>query len=255
MCNEIELEEMISNTVEKTITEMFSRFENRFETNMANKMNVMSNSFAYITKMLEDSGIASTNIDKRRITWQTDMKNIIYELVSINRSAFPSYNSVIKTVCLRMRDVYGVVIDQLRKDYRDKYNLDSSPDILEVISDNKTVKNLFETIIRGLLPKDYQFRDDNLSDDEYSDRNRQEDAIKELIKPLAEKYNDSSKGYSKTLRVVYKHMDCSWTNLQTRYKNNNNLKTTPQKMTIITNNQYVFRKFKKCVQKLLDDAG
>lgn len=153
-----------------------------------------------------------------------------------------------------MRNVYGIVIEQLRKEYRDKYGRDSLPEALEAISEDKTSRDLFETILRGLFPKGYWNHEDDTADDNYNECKTQEEIVRDLIKPLAEKYNDLSKGYNKTLRVVYKRMDCSWSNLQTRYKNNNNLKTIPQKMTIVINNQSVFRKFKKCVNELLDEV-
>lgn len=248
------IREMINDAVRTTLTEMFSEFENKVDANITNKMNVMSNSFAYIAKILEDSGIATSNIDKHKISWQTDMKNIAYELIHINREEFPTYNSVLKAVCLRMRNVYGIVLEQLRKEYRDRYGLDYFPDTLEAVSDDKISRELFETILRGLFPEDYWSHRDGVVDDKYTEVKTQEDVVRDLIKPLAEKYNDTTKGYAKTFRVVYKRMGCSWSNLQTRYKNNNNLKTVPQKITIVINNKDVFRKFKKCIFELLDET-
>lgn len=117
MCDERMMREMVNDAVRATLGELFSEFENKIEVNISNKMNVMSNSFAYIVKILEDSGIATSNIDKRKISWQTDMKNIAYELIHINKKEFPTYNSVLKAVYLKMRNVYGIVLDQLRKEY------------------------------------------------------------------------------------------------------------------------------------------
>lgn len=109
-------------------------------------------------------------------------------------------------------------------------------------------------ILRGLFPENYWSHKDGVIADEYTEVKTQEEIVRDIIKPLAEKYNDTTKGYNKTFRIVYKRMGCSWSNLQTRYKNSNNLKTTPQKLTIVTNNQDVFRKFKKCVRELLDET-
>lgn len=255
MSDENYIKEIINNAVQETLNKMFSEFESKIEVNMTNKMNVMSNSFAYIVKVLEDSGIATSNIDKHKISWQTDMKNIAYELIHINKEEFPTYNSVLKAVYLKLRNVYGIVLDQLRKEYKDRYGLDYFPDALEAVSDDKTSRDLFEMVLRGLFPQDYWSHKDGVIDDEYSEIKTQEEIVRDIIKPLAEKYNDATKGYNKTFRVVYKRMGCSWSNLQTRYKNSNNLKTTPQKLTIVINNQDVFRKFKKCVRELLDETN
>lgn len=96
MCDENILKEMVNDAVEKTLSKMFREFENTITKNMTSKMNVMSNSFTYIAKVLENSGIATTCIDKKKISWQTDMKNTIYKLVSINKESSLTYNSVFK---------------------------------------------------------------------------------------------------------------------------------------------------------------
>lgn len=252
-----EIRGIVNNVVKETLQEMFAEFENTFEKSMSNKMNVMSNSFLYISKMLEDSGVMSANIDKDKLSWQTDMQNIIYELIQINKTEFPTCNSVIKAIYIKMRNVYGIVLDQLRKEYRDRYGLDYYPNALEAVADDEVARKVFESILRDLFPDNYWSYKVGVVDDTYTREpaQTQEDIVRSIIKPLAEKYDDKSKGYNRTFRIVYQKMDCAWSNLQTRYKKNNNLKTTPQKLTIVINNPRVFREFKKCVRELLDEVN
>lgn len=244
------IRQIIDDSVKSILNEMFTGFEHRVES----RMNVMSNSFAYIENILKNSGIATSNIDKEKMTWQTDMKNLSYELMNVRKYDFPTYNSVMRTVYSKMRNVYGIVLEQIRKDYKDKYGLDYSPDVLEAIGDNKNIKNIFESILKGLFPDEYWCCGEKYSEDGVESKSR-EAMVRELIKPLAEKYDDHSKGYNKTLRIIYSRMDCSWSNLQTRYKKTNGLRAIPQKITIVINNPEVYRKFKKSVRELLDEIN
>lgn len=206
--------------------------------------------------MIEDSGIATAVVDKTKILWQTDMKNVVYELIGMDKETFPTYNAVLKAVYLKMRDNYGIVIDQIRKEYRDRYGLDYFPDAMEAIADDSVSRQIFETILRSFFPDDYWSHRDGVLDAECKKvkcvEKTTEDEIREIIRPLAEKYNDISKGWNMTFQIVYKNMDCSWSRLQIRYRKANNLKANPRKLTIVANNPAVFRKFKKTVHELLD---
>lgn len=250
-------EETILDLINKSIENAFMQFEEKFEKNMSSRMNIMSNSFEYIVKALESSGIATNNIDKGKITWQTDMKNIIYELINIDNISFPSYNSVLKRIYIKMRNVYGIVIDQLRKEYRDKYGLDHNPDALDAISDDAVSRKVFESTLRGLFPTGYWSCKSGVIDDEYIEykgaNETQIERVMKIIMPLASKNRDSSEEFEETFNKVYKRMDCCWGNLQTRYKNINNTVEDPDKIILVATNPNVFRKFKRCVRQLLDE--
>ena len=238
----------------KIIIGEIKKFEERLRKELNTKLNMMGNSFEYIVKMLENSGMGLSVIDREKISWQSDMKNLVYELMKIDNDSFPTYNSVLKRVCLKLRDVYGIVIDQLRKEYKSKYGVDRASDVLEIISESNTEKDLFESVLRSLFPAGYWHHEDGVACADYSTEKAREVVVRELIEPLAKKYNDSSKGYNKTFREVYKNMDCAWGNLQTRYKRVNRLKANPQKFTIVVNNPTVFKKFKRTVGELLDET-
>ena len=101
-----EIRNIVNETVRHTLSEMFSEFEQKTEKSIANTMNTTSNSFEYIAKMLENSGVFTSNIDKQKIAWQTDMKNVIYELMRMDKKSFPTYNSVIKLIYSTMWEKY-----------------------------------------------------------------------------------------------------------------------------------------------------
>lgn len=190
--------------------------------------------------------------------WRGRASELVKELIRVDKKTYPTFNSVLKPIYIQLRNVYGVVLDQLRKDFR--YNNDTLryPSAFEAISDDDVVRELFDSILLGLFPDDY-FEDEvllaieNGEDTELVEVEKPEEIILKIIAPLAIKRNDDSYGYVDTFNWVCDQLDCSWGNLQTRYMNKNNLTETPSKLTIIVSNANVLRKFKKTVRVALDD--
>lgn len=189
--------------------------------------------------------------------WKKRASETIKELMKTDKRNYPTFNSVLVPIYIRLRNVYGVVLDQLRKDYKYKYDTLCYPSAFEAISDDDTVRDIFDSILVGLFPDDY-------CDDEvltYIEgggeiacvQDQPEELILKILVPLAIKRKDDSFGYAETFDLVCERMDCSWGNLQTRYMNRNNLEEAPSKVTIIVSNANVLRKFKKTVRILLEN--
>lgn len=220
---------------------------------------------ASIDKAMDDLAQFASNLMKSQdfdvkpirmsnVAWQQRILEFANELIRVDRKHYPTQPSVLKAVYIRLRNEYGIVLDQLRRDYRYKYDILRSPTALEAISDNDRIRSIFESVLKGLFPEDY-FEDDILVMIENGEENdkghNKEDAVWKIIVPLATKRNDNSFGYTQTLEAVCKEMDCVWSNLQTRYKKKHGLDQDPAKIEIITENPYVMRKFKKTVSKML----
>lgn len=187
--------------------------------------------------------------------WRKRASEMIKELMKVEKAKYPSFNSVLIPIYIKLRDVYGVVLEQLRKDFRNKYDTLRYPSAFEAISGDDTVRDIFDSILIGLFPDDY-FIDETLEIIERGEavacNNSPDEVLKEIISPLALKNHDDSFGYSKTFEFVCENMECSWNNLQTRYKNKNHTENEPSKLTIIITNEAVFRKFKKTVRDMLE---
>lgn len=183
---------------------------------------------------------------------------MVKELMKTDKVKYPTFNSVLVPIYIKLRDVYGVVLEQLRKDFRNKYDTLRYPSAFEAISGDDAVRDTFDSILIGLFPDDY-FIDDALEIIERGEAvaysNSPSEVLKEIISPLALKNNDDSFGYSKTFEDVCENMDCSWSNLQTRYKNKNPTEDEPSKLTIIVTNDAVLRKFKKTVRDMLEKCN
>lgn len=191
--------------------------------------------------------------------WRKRSSEMIKELIKVDRKNYPTFNSVLVPIYIQLRNVYGVVLDQLRKDFR--YNNDTLryPSAFEAISDDDMIRSIFDSLLIGLFPEGY-FNDEVLEYIERSENGEEisldkqpEETIIKIIAPLAIKRNDNSYSYQETFEMICNCMDCSWGNLQTRYINKNNVNEPPSKAAIITSNANVLRKFKKTLSALLED--
>jgi len=192
-------------------------------------------------------------------SWRRRATEMIKELMKIDKETYPTFNSVLVPIYLRLRDVYGVVLDQLRKDFRyNTYTL-RYPSAFEAISADDTIREIFDSLLMELFPADY-FDDEVLSsiyeggDEVACVKESPEEIIMKIIIPLAAKCNDDSYGYINTFNNVCENMGCSWNNLQTRFMHKNNLEKMPSKLTVIVGNDSVLRKFKKTVRVMLENC-
>lgn len=189
--------------------------------------------------------------------WRRRISEMIKELMKVDKKQYPSVNSVLHTIYIQLRNVYGVVLEQLRRDFRYKFDTLRYPTAFEAISEDDTVRSIFESILFGLFPDEY-FKDEVLECIEgggsIESETKPEEVILQLLVPLAVKRRDNSFGYAETFNLVCNSMDCSWGNLQTRYMNKHNLDDAPSKAILIVENANVLRKFKKTVRVLLDEG-
>lgn len=191
--------------------------------------------------------------------WRRRASEMIKELMRVDKATYPTFNSVLVPIYTRLRDVYGVVLDQLRKDFRyNTYTL-RYPSAFEAISADDTVREIFDSLLMALFPDDYF--DDEVLDiiDEGGGevacaKETPEETVMKIIIPLAVKCKDDSYGYINTFDNVCENMNCSWHNLQIRFMRKNNLEKMPSKLTIIVSNDNVLRKFKKTVRVMLENC-
>ena len=189
--------------------------------------------------------------------WRRRISEMIKELMKIDKKRYPSFNSVLSPIYIQLRNVYGVVLEQLRKDFRYKYDTLRYPTAFEAISEDDTVRSIFESLLLGMFPDEY-FEDEVLEIIEGGGsvecETKPEEVILQILVPLAIQRRDNSFGYADTFNLVCNSMDCSWGNLQTRYMNKHNLEDAPSKTIILVENANVLRKFKKTVRVLLDES-
>ena len=214
----------------------------------------------YANKVLDNE---QADISKQSAAaWRSRASEMVKELTKVEKEQYPSFNSVLCVVYMELRDTYGIVLDQLRKDFRYKYNTLRYPSAFEAISADSMVRKIFDSVLVGLFPESY-FHDEVLDMCEGIIRVERKPAkrlgrpvqqLEQIIEPLAVARKDTSDDYQDTYCLVYDNMDCCWSNLLKRYMHKHNMDSVPQKRVVIMENPAVKRKFKKTVQALLAQA-
>ena len=221
--------------------------------------NTIINLQDYASHLIETGDFSSAPKRLSNEAWRRRATEMIKELVKIDRIHYPSFNSVLIPIYTKLRDVYGVVLEQLRKDFRYDCNTLRYPSAFEAISNNDMIRDIFDSLLIDLFPEEY-FADEVLTFIKKKECGKvptldksPRETIVDIIAPLAVKRGDESKEYSKTFELVCSYMDCSWGNLQTRYIHKYKVENSPTKEEIIINNANVLRKFKKIVSALLEN--
>lgn len=212
----------------------------------------------YANYIIKNNDFKRKPIEMSDEAWRKRASEMINELMKIDKS-YSTFNSVLTPIYRKLRDVYGVVIDQLRKEYSDDYDTLRRPTAFEAISANKTVRDIFDSLLIDMFPSNYfvdealeASKTENANDAINKKESSDEIIMRELI-PLAAKRGDNSYWFYNTFNEVFLNMDCSWHNLQLRYMKKHNLKKAPPPSDIIVNNDNVFRKFKKVVKEMLKE--
>lgn len=244
--------------VDQRLKEVDAQYEQALR-QLAGLNNTIINLHKYANHLINVGGFSARPKRLSNEAWRKRASEMIKELIKVDRKNYPTFNSVLVPIYIQLRNVYGVVLDQLRKDFRYNNNTLRYPSAFEAISDDDTVRSIFDSLLIDLFPENY-FVDEVLDYIERGENGEEialdeppEEIILKIIAPLAAKRNDESYGYVETYKLVCDNMPCSWKNLQTRYMSKNNVKEPPSKVAIITSNANVLRKFKKTVCALLED--
>lgn len=224
-------------------------------------VNFMTSWQKEVQEMMELYDVVMDNIsyftNKEQKKWKDHIYEMIDKLVHPNGS-FESRTDVLKYIYMYMNKNYGICWVQEYKDFMIKNNTNMKPATIDVICQNEMYRSILESILVdkisecGISTEDISVEEieENISDvDKYA-------SLDQIIKPLAEKYNDSGLGNNSTYRKVYNHMattyKVSWKNHMTRYQNENGTTKFPSKRELIIMKPALLDKFEKSVQDLLN---
>lgn len=211
----------------------------------------------YINRLLDTGDFSIQTPATSNESWCNRAIEMVKELVKINRGKYPTDASVLTDVYRKMRDAYGIVLDQLRKEYRINNDTLRSVSTLEAIADNLSMRDIFDAILLDLFPRDY-FNDNileaangnmNNNTDCFEDKDKIVALVRGVLESLKIKDNDTM-NYISIYSQALNRMPCHWDNLETRYMNKNPNNGKPTKMMLINTNPLVFNKFKSAVKTL-----
>lgn len=84
------------------------------------------------------------------LEWKLAMRRMIDKMVKEFPDRYQTFNTVLVKVYLRMRDVYGIVLEQYVKEYRAIFGNDQKVSKLDIISHDETLRSLFEPILTDM---------------------------------------------------------------------------------------------------------
>lgn len=214
--------------IDKVITRRLNEIDNQYR-QAVRQLEGLNNTIIslqkYASHLIDTGDFSSAPQRLSNEAWRKRASEMVKELIKIDRNNYSSFNSVLVPIYIELRNVYGVVLDQLRKDFRYNNNTLRYPSAFEAISDDTMIRDIFDSLLIGLFPDGY-FTDDVLN---FIER-RENGEVATLDKSaLAIKRDDESQGHSNSFEFVCSHMNCSWGNFKTRYMNKNKVEKPQQK--------------------------
>jgi len=243
---------VVESKIQSILDEKFSSVENiikSYEQRVDRRIDGMANAFLYIQKSL-DSGdpFRKARAINNSNDWKINAINNVKKIIADNQMHKP-VGVVLKQVYTRMRNVYGIVFEQELKEYRDKYNVETKPSVLELINQKDTLRSLFDSI----LPSVANNSDKTVvSTKTFPVVKKPCDTMRESISPLIHLYNDNTKGGNATYQKVYNNMSVGWDCRKTRYRNDHNLKNRPSKFKLVESDDKLLKLFVKTVNSMLN---
>ncbi len=176
--------------------------------------------------------------------WKARMYRMMDQLIKLDPQ-FRSRESVLYYMYDFINRKYGIVWDQERRDYKEKYACERLPSKIDVVYDNEMYKSMFETILFDLVENTKLAKTVDLSDRD----------IDQIIAPLVAKRGDKSKYGCATYRIVYAHMQkeykVGWKHYRSRYIREHGVE--PSKKDMIANKERLVKLFRSSVSDLLSE--
>ena len=104
----------------------------------------------------------SNIIDEQAKAWAKEIKEMLKAIVVEFNPDFAKseiteeVNSIIKETYNHLWRVYGLVADQLKHEYKEKYSMDALPTLTQAIADNESWASLFRTCSYTIATNKYE---------------------------------------------------------------------------------------------------
>lgn len=240
-------------------------------------------------KQMDDAIRSTRNFTPRKDVmsdWRKDMYDRIKAVAKINDM---KVEEAMSKIYLYMRDVYGFVIEDERKKFKQKTGRSGHISTIDVVESSDMYKSIFESIVKDLHAEAIDSKKENFFDqpkaiesapkadvnvapvieveakevepepeDPVAEEKlkKQSDTAKYLmpvIEPLAVKLGDKTIHYHKTYRMVYNKIGFTkMENMMKQYKRVHGRTPSP-KTKVFLENDKAMRMFKKAVKELMKE--
>lgn len=185
------------------------------------------------------------------LKWKMAMRKRVDALSKDYPELYADFNTVLRKIYRKMRDVYGIVMEQCAKDYRGGAG-EGRTSYLEIISEDAKLRSIFEPILSNMEEdsrKEMERR--RLAAEAEMGKSRQE-----IIHPLIKARGDKSTFGCSTYTTVHSRMrknGVKFKDYAERYKRDNNLNRTVKNGELIDNIPELKREFARAVAELMTE--
>ena len=226
------------------------------EERQARQYKELNNNFLALFKLLEGKfpGLhaeelkpieVDVRVEEVPVDEQNKWKDQIYELAREaymrNPTAYEGVNEVLSQLYIKLRNVYGFVVQEAKGRYRENHPGIGRIKTIDVVVADEQLRSIAVNLLSDAV--------DGCAEVKVS-------PLDEIIRPLIEKYKDKSPHGTATYRVVYNRMDVNWKNRETRYRKKLGISDDKpvRKTAIINNSESLLREFKDTVERLIKDS-
>lgn len=185
-------------------------------------------------------------------------KKVNAKILEVNKATRISCTSLLNQIYIQMR-VNGCDLIALAHRYEFENGLVQCP-IIEYIDKHENVKEQFEILLDELMARTFKTEikpaqqvTEIPAEKTTTSTVTTAEAIKTLMQPLIEMYNDHSSGGCATYRKVYAAMGVCWKYRLTKFMNEHELEVIPKKLELIKDDKKLLELFADTVIKLLTE--
>lgn len=199
-------------------------------------------------------------------------KLINYHLLTVGRNE--SKRQVLSKLYEYLRKNYGFVPEDSRKKYKEEHNTSGYIATITLVENSNKWRDVFSAALLeyvhsggkslGTPGETPVIKQETEVPDESKEPPRESipeepkrpkwrcrrDEIADIVRPFAESRADRSKGYCKTLHLVYSSMGVDWPIWVARYMNKRKLTKAPNKIDMVANEPSLRKAFEKAVKML-----
>lgn len=185
--------------------------------------------------------------------WKLVIRRRVDKMVKENPELYPDFNSVLRKVYRKMRDVYGFVSEQAIKEYKAENGVERAS-CLEVISENAEYRSLFEPILSNYEEEIKVVREKKRAEAEALAGKSQKEIIAPLIQARQDGSNCGCATYS-AVRHRMKRNGVDFAKYENEFRNRTGIKRKIKANELIENMPELKKHFAITVSELMTEVS
>jgi hypothetical protein len=209
--------------------------------------------FSAIRKCIENNRIVEMAGPPEEFEWKLRMRKEVDRVVKAYPNRFADFNILLKRIYTKMRNTYGVVLEQDVKEYKDLYKPDKEPSKLEVISCKEQYRSLFESILVNIEEEARTAKEKKAAIDESLMSKSRAEIIQPLIEARGDKSNYGCATYT-AVKARMKKLGADFEAAEAAYRGREGIKRKVKSKELMDVDLGLKRKFIEAVTELLVEA-